>query len=108
MKNFIHSAARPVVCTLSAVERARRGNRWIELMRRAAARAEATAYGAAIHFADTAIRRELEELIELERACCAWIDFDLVPKNGGWLLRIKSDSKQGVATIRRMVGAFGS
>jgi hypothetical protein len=52
-------------------------------------------------------REELEELIELERSCCAWMRLDLKPTDGGWILGMSADAEEGIRAIRRIAKIVG-
>jgi hypothetical protein len=75
----------------------------MELMHCAGGRVKATPDGVDIAFSGAVNREEIEELIDLERACCAWMHFDLVPKDGGIVLRVGAGSQKGIRAIHQMV-----
>jgi hypothetical protein len=94
----------PIVCTLSDTEREARGGRWRKLVRGAGGRVEPIANGVTIALDGSVNRDEIEELIELEHACCSWMRLDLERKDGNWVLEIAADSGEGAEVIRLMTG----
>jgi hypothetical protein len=95
---------RPIVCTLTDTEREARGGRWRNLVRGAGGRVEPTANGVTIALDGSVNRDEIEELIELERACCSWMRLHLERRDGDWALEIAADSGEGAEVIRSMTG----
>lgn len=93
---------KPVICTLTNRQRRRRGNRWRDVVRGAAAGVEPLRDGVAIRLAcDDATLATLRELIVLEADCCAWMMLDLHDDAHGITLTMRADSTEGVAVIRR-------
>ena len=66
--------ARPVVCTLTAADKRDRGGAWAKVLGSGLVTRERIRGGLALHAAPGA-SAALVELIDLERDCCAWIDF---------------------------------
>lgn len=82
---------RPIACdlgTLSAEERARRELRVRELRSRVAGVRKVDG-GYEFEFDDSeAIAERLDDLVELERRCCGFIDFEIQRGENGLLLRV--------------------
>ena len=70
------SLERPVACTLSAAELKDRGAAWRKLWASGLVHRERIPGGIRVH-ADEGGRDSLMRLIELERECCAWIDYSV-------------------------------
>ena len=68
------SEARPIACTLTATELKDRGVAWSKLWSSGLLRRERVPGGIRLH-ADPGGKDALLQLVELERECCAWIDF---------------------------------
>jgi hypothetical protein len=92
---------KPIICTLTDRERELRGDRWRDVLRRAAAGVEPLPDGVAIRLAcDDATLRTLRELMVLEAACCEWMLLDLRDDALGTTLTMRAESAAGVAVIR--------
>jgi hypothetical protein len=99
---------KPVICTLTERERQLRGDRWLDVLRRAAASVEPLPDGVAIRLTcDDATLRTLRELMVLEAACCGWMLLDLHDDALGTTLTMRADSAVGVAVIRKWSAELG-
>ena len=67
-------SSRPIVCTLSAVELQDRGAAWRKVLSSGLVKREAIAGGLRL-VAEPGAVAALTTLIDLERECCAWIDY---------------------------------
>lgn len=67
---------RPIMCTLTRAELEDRGQAWKKLLAGGLVERERIPGGIRLRPAPGA-RAALLELIELERECCAWIDFEV-------------------------------
>ncbi|MGZ6299564.1 MAG: hypothetical protein ACXWMN_03605 [Candidatus Limnocylindria bacterium] len=68
--------SRPIMCTLTREELVDRGQAWERLLASGLVERERVAGGIRLRPAPGA-RAALLELVDLERACCAWIDVDV-------------------------------
>jgi hypothetical protein len=92
---------KPIICTLTARDRKRRGDRWLDVLRSAAAGVQPLPDGVAIRIAcDDATLQTLRELMKLEAACCEWMLLDLHEDALGATLAMRAESAAGVAVIR--------
>ncbi len=66
--------SRPVVCTLTAADKRDRGGAWAKVLDSGLVTRERIPRGIAFRAAPGA-SAALVELVDLERECCAWIDF---------------------------------
>ena len=94
----------PVVCTLTSVQRLRRGTRWKGGFRRFAERIDRLSNGIAIALKSGVALGELRELVALEAECCCWMNLELRESESPPTLTITADTEEGVATIARMLG----
>ncbi|HKV87793.1 MAG TPA: hypothetical protein VJT78_07335 [Candidatus Dormibacteraeota bacterium] len=67
---------RPIVCTLDASDLADRGKAWEKVLQSGLVRRERIP-GGLMFIAEPGAAKALAELAELERECCAWIDYDI-------------------------------
>jgi hypothetical protein len=67
---------RPIACTLSASDLKDRGGAWHKLMRSGLVERVLVPGGIRLSPAPGAVHA-LMQLIDLERECCAWIDFEV-------------------------------
>jgi hypothetical protein len=68
--------SRPIACTLTAEDLRDREGAWAKLLGSGLVDRDRVAGGVRLHAAPGA-SAALIELIDLERECCAWIDFDV-------------------------------
>ena len=68
--------ARPIVCTLTPRELKDRGAAWRKLWSSGLIRRERVRGGIRL-IAEPGASKALTDLVDLERECCAWIDFDV-------------------------------
>lgn len=66
----------PIACTLSAEDLRDRGGSWVKLMASGLVRRDVVPGGIRLT-AQPGAAASLLELIELERECCAWIQFEV-------------------------------
>ena len=96
-----------IACTLAERERAERGDAWGDL--RGAGLIETRVEGG--FFTSTwqpAVRRRLAQLVEAEKRCCAFIDFDEVAERDGPLV-LRAAFPPGAEEIgRRLFGVSSS
>jgi hypothetical protein len=67
---------KPVVCTLSARDLRDRGGAWEKLLTSGLVTRERVPGGIRLE-AEPGARAALLQLVDLERECCAWIDYDV-------------------------------
>ncbi len=68
--------SRPIMCTLTREELEDRGQAWEKLLASGLVERERIPGGIRLRAASGA-KTALLELVDLERECCAWIDFDV-------------------------------
>lgn len=69
--------SRPVACTLSARDLQDRGHAWRKLLTSGLVTRERVPGGIRLS-AEPGARAALLQLVDLERECCAWIDYEVV------------------------------
>src|SRR5262245_6405588 len=88
-------------CTLDASGRAQRGDEWRALGRDALI--DVHEEGGVVTSSwrrDTEIERRLEELVDAERICCSFLDFDLDRQEDTLVLRVASpDGMEAAARL---------
>lgn len=94
---FYVKAARPIMCTLTREELQDRGRAWQKLLGSGLVERSRIRGGIRLH-AEPGARAALFELVDLERECCAWIDFD-VDESSAVMLTAPGD---GEAVLARM------
>ncbi len=67
---------RPIMCTLTASELKDRGKAWLKLWASGLLIRQRVPGGTRLH-AEPGAERALMDLIDLERECCAWIDYSI-------------------------------
>lgn len=72
------ASSRPIVCTLTAADKRDRGGAWAKVLGSGLVTRERIPGGIAFRAAPGA-SEALGELVDLERECCAWIDFKVEP-----------------------------
>jgi hypothetical protein len=93
-----------IACDLSQAEGAGQVERWLRLGRRAGLGRTTTAEGVELRFRDeTAVERELRELVSVERNCCAWARWEVLRADGELLMRASS-TPEGAAALHAMFG----
>ena len=70
------TGSRPIVCTLTASDLKDRGAAWRKLWASGLLRREQVPGGIRLT-AEPGATRALMDLIDLERECCAWIDYEV-------------------------------
>jgi hypothetical protein len=76
LQNGVMTTDRPIACTLTASDLLDRAVAWQKLMDSALVSRERVAGGIRLHAAPGGAAA-LIQLIDLERDCCKWIDFDV-------------------------------
>jgi hypothetical protein len=86
----------PIACTLGPTDAQTRQQRWLTVAHDALLTSERTSDGARqIYRADPAVERELEELIDLEAQCCAFLDFSLTHGGDRLTLEVSGPPEAG-------------
>ena len=93
---------RPIACTLTAADLRDREGAWAKLLGSGLVDRERVAGGIRLH-AEPGAAAALVELIDLERECCAWIDFDVTldPATGEADVRLTAEA-EGEAVLAGM------
>jgi hypothetical protein len=79
----------PLACTLDAGELEQRSDRWRRVSRRALIESSFASETTRLRYrAEDGVGEELRELVELERVCCAFLDFSLHELDGELLLEV--------------------
>ena len=94
--------SRPIACTLTAADLQDREGAWAKLLGSGLVDRERVTGGVRLHAARGAAAA-LIELIDLERECCAWIDFDVThdPVTGEADVRLTAEA-EGEAVLAGM------
>jgi hypothetical protein len=93
-----------IACTLSSGELEERRRRWRDLIERALTGRVETAEGVRLLFSPRpGVERELRELAELERACCAFAGFDVIASRDRVVFEA-SAPPDGVSAVREIFG----
>ena len=95
----------PIACTLSAAELGERGVAWSELSSRWGRGSSRRPDSVVLSFArePDAVAR-LERLVDQERECCAWIDFEIAERDQTVELVMRA-TPQGLPIVAEMFGA---
>lgn len=94
--------AEPIACTLTSVEQLRRRERWRRLRDAGNAIRIETPTGLHIEFMHSdAVERELRELAELERDCCAFARWQVRTDGGRIALEIDAED-HGIEVLHGM------
>ena len=88
--------SRPLMCTLSAAEMGDRRSAWAKVLNSGLVTRESIPGGIAFH-ARPGAAEALIGLIDLERECCQWIDFEVL-----------KDGASGAATINLTADGGGA
>jgi hypothetical protein len=95
----------PVACSLEREDLANRHERWRTLQARGAVTTARTADGLRLTFgADPGLAEELEELVALERECCAFADWSVTTRSEDVVLDVTAHNELGVAAVQAMFG----
>lgn len=92
---FYVKAARPIMCTLTRDELQDRGRAWQKLLGSGLVERRRIPGGIRLR-AEPGARVALFELVDLERECCAWIDFD-VDESSAVMLTAPGDGESVLA-----------
>ena len=96
------------MCTLTEAERAARGPEWRDALRNARAQIADAPGGVSITFGARGDElAEIHDLVRAERACCAWIRFEMASAARGSTLLITAESEEGADLIREMLRGDG-
>jgi hypothetical protein len=87
----------PIACTLSAADLRDRGSAWKKLMASGLVQRDRVPGGIRLSAAPGAAAA-LVELIDLERECCAWINFEV---NDGFIVTLTAEG-EGEAVLAGM------
>jgi len=83
-----------IACSLNANDAATREARWRSVAAAALIKAERTTSGARQTYRrDGKVERELAELIELEAACCPFLEFELSNRPGEVVLDVRAPAQ---------------
>jgi len=95
----------PIACTLSAAELGERGVAWSELTSRWGRGSTLGPDSVVLSFArDPGALARLERLVDQERECCAWIDFEIAERDQIVDLVMRA-TPQGLPIVAEMFGA---
>ena len=95
----------PIACTLSAAELGERGVAWSELTSRWGRGSTLGPDSVVLSFArDPGALARLERLVDQERECCAWIDFEIAERDQTVDL-VMGATPQGLPIVAEMFGA---
>ena len=97
-------ASLPIACTLAPADVATRARRWQALHERAEPRAEVTPGRLEFRYPPEAgVRDDLLELADAERACCAFVSWEVLAGDEGPVLRVMGPP-DGVLAVAAMFG----
>jgi hypothetical protein len=97
-----------VVCTLTADDLALQRNRWHDVASRAFAARIETEQGLRLEFrARSGVATELEDLLAVERRCCAWADWRLERAGDRLVVDVRSTA-DGVPALHSMFSSLGA
>ena len=95
-----------IACTLATGERVDRRERWRRLGALGGGAVVETATGLRLEFTrSAAVERELRELAELERECCAFATWTVRTTGSRLVLDVKGEG-DAVAAVHRMFASF--
>jgi|SRR5215472_11536282 len=98
-----NDAQAPVACTLNQQELERRIERWQTLSRKAGQGVSRTDRGLRLTFsAAPGVAAELDELAELERACCAFANWSVTSAGDRLVLDVSADDEIAIAAVQAM------
>ena len=89
----------PVACTLTSLQRLRRGQSWKRSLRRYARRLERLPNGVSIELKNGAPLANLRTLVAAEAQCCRWMNLTLREDAVPPVLTITADTDEGVRAI---------
>jgi hypothetical protein len=91
-----------IACTLTTSDLAAQRERWLRLIRASGSGSAHTPKGLRLGFrADAGVAEELEQLVAVERECCAWASWSVVVAGDRVELGITSTG-DGVAALHSM------
>jgi hypothetical protein len=93
----------PVVCTLTNVQRALRGQSWRRSLRRFARRVDRLPNGVLLELRSDVPLGKLRELVAAEAECCRWMNLELRENALPASLTITADTDEGVRAIVDMM-----
>ena len=92
-------------CSLNAADAARQRDVFADLCRRALVHVERDDTGVAFRFRnEEGVRRDLEGYVNVERDCCAFLDFAIEGGDGEAVLRIAAGEGTPAAVLHAMYG----
>lgn len=92
-----------IACSLESGAAAQRHARWQALREHALVDAEHIDGGLRLVFrADPGVATELQELVELERKCCAFADWSVQADSKRVALEVSGDSDEAIAAVHGM------
>lgn len=96
-----------VACALGAGDLARRAARWEALAGRSLVRAARTERGVRLVFrADPGVADELQDLVALERDCCAFATWSVHEHRAELTLDVTGDGDHAVAAVQSLFPAL--
>ena len=97
-----------IACDLSQANGGEQVRRWLRLGREAGLGRTPTTEGIELRFRDeTAVERELRDLVAVESSCCAWARWEVLRADGELLMRASS-TPEGAAALHEMFAAPAS
>ena len=98
---------REIACSLEGADRGSRRDRWSRLRAVSEIDAVPTRGGIRMRFTPEAgVEQELEQLLALERDCCAFADWAIRREGGTLVVEVASD-EAGADVLREMFGPTG-
>jgi hypothetical protein len=102
-------AAPPVACSLGQADLAQRAQRWKALAASSLTDLSQTGSGLRLAFGNgPGVADELQELVALERECCAFATWFVRQDGGEVVLEVSGDSEEAAGAVRSMFSALGS
>jgi hypothetical protein len=93
----------PIACRLAPAQLNDRRARWAELARRALRSRAQVPQGVRLRFDDEpGAAGELEDLVDLERSCCAFAGWTIVRRPGGVILTVTAQDEMGIEAVREL------
>lgn len=94
----------PIACSLTAAQLGERGRAWSELTSRWGRGVSQPPGAVVLTFTREALAiARLQQLVDLERECCAWIDFELVQRTETVDLLMRA-TPEGLPVVAEMFG----
>jgi len=97
----------PVACSLNAADQNVRRQRWLRLGAQAGVVVRPTDRGLELVFgAGDGVEAELRELAGLERACCAFADWEVRTARDRVVLDVSGKGPEAITAVQAMFGAL--